>query len=62
MMHWKDEPFAPRIMVARRNIPRAPTLLQELLYHAKGDAEASRDLVAGPLLIVVRSQDSFAQI
>ena len=54
--------FAPAEPVARGDVAGAPTLLQEFFDHAQGDAEAVGDLGAGPLSVVIRSQDSFAQI
>jgi len=62
MMGRDDERLAPGAMVARSDISGASALLQELLYHAKRNAVASRDLVTRAVGIVVRNKDSFAQV
>ena len=62
MMGCDDERLAPGAIVAWSDISSVSALLQELLYHAKRNAVASRDLVARAVGIVVRSDDSFAQV
>ena len=44
------------------DIAGAPTLLQEFLNHAQGDSETVGNVGPGALVVVIGSQDSFAQI
>ena len=49
-------------MMPWRNIAGLPTLLEELLDHAQGDAEPVRHLGTRSFIVVVRNQDSFTQV
>jgi hypothetical protein len=54
--------FAPGMVMSWGNIASVPALLEELLDHPKGDAEAAGNFLAGPFILVVRSQNPFPQI
>jgi hypothetical protein len=54
--------FAPGEAMARGNIAGAQALLEEFFHQAHRDAETAGDLVASTLAVVIRRQDTFAQI
>lgn len=54
--------FAPTETMPWGNITGVSTLLQELLNHAEGHAEAVSNLRASALVVVVGRKDSFTQI
>ena len=49
-------------MIAWADVAALAPPLQELLDHPQRDSEALGDLLAGALLLLVRSQDSLAQV
>ena len=56
--HW----LASGKAMPRRNVARAAALLQELLHHAQGYPETVGNVGPGAFVVVIGSQDSFAQI
>jgi hypothetical protein len=49
-------------MMPRANVARTPTLLQELLDHAKRNPETVGNLSTSALVVVIGSEDLFAEI
>lgn len=58
----EDFGLAPGAVVLRGDVADAASLLEELLDHAQGDAEAPGDLVADALARVVGGEDAFTQV
>lgn len=54
--------FAPGQAVPRGNVAGAPTLLEELLDQARGNAETMGHLGPSPLIVIVGSKNPFPQI
>ena len=54
--------LAPGETVARANLPGSPALLQKLFDHAQRNPVTAADLLSGPLLLIIGSQNSFAQV
>jgi hypothetical protein len=61
-MGGKDHRLSPCKVMARGNVTRAPTLLQELLDHPQGDPEAMSNLGPGAFLMVISINDPLAEI
>jgi len=62
LMGLDDQGLAPRAMVARADLSGASTLLQEFLHHPERNPVTLRNLLSGPILLVIGSQNPFAQI
>jgi len=62
MMGAEDPGLAPGETMARSDIPGPPPLLQEFLYHPEGNPVTPGNSIPGPLLVIVRGQNPFAQI
>jgi len=62
LMGGQDHGLAPGETVARTDIPGSPALLQELLNHAQGNPVTVADLLSRPFLMIIGSQNPFAQV
>jgi hypothetical protein len=62
LMGGRDARLGTGKTVAWRNVPRASTLLQELLDQAEGNPETPGDFLAVALFLIVNSQDAFPHI
>ncbi len=61
-MPFQNHRLAPGIAMPRADVSPALALLEKLFDHAQGNAETMSDLLTGAFLLVVGSQDSFAQV
>jgi len=57
-----NDRLATGMMMTWTDIPGPPPLLQQLFYHAFRDPKPTRDILPGPVLVVVRGQDPFTQV